>query len=204
VGAAKSWLWNVNKTEEEAKKILKDPGHPAFLLYAARRLAHANLPKEIFRDYLNREDFLKHWPAIKRQMNKDSRNHDRALFWGGVYEYLKRDLKAKGISFPRPKAEARVDPEQQKAGQAIKGLRRSRKMTQAELAREAGLTQQHIAKIEKGLTRPRPKTLKKIERTLGVSRYEYKLNERPSPSAVVTEPVTTWFSENPDKRTESK
>jgi len=203
MGVARSWLWNVNKTDAEAKKILKDPGHPAFLLYAARRLATANLPREVFRDYLNREDFLRHWPAIKRQMNKDSRNQDRVLFWGGVYEYLIRDLKAKGAPFVKTKLEPRVDPEQQKAGQTMKERRRSRKMTQAELAKKTGLTQQHIAKIEKGLTRPRSATLKKIETALGASKYSYAEEKRLS-AGIVTEPVTTWFDEDLSKRTESK
>lgn len=204
MGGAKSWLWNVNKTEEEARKILKDPGHPAFLLYAARRLATANLPKEIFRDYLSRENFLIHWPAIKRQMKKDSRNHDRVLFWDGVYDYLRRDLKAKGISLGRPNIGARVDPVQQRDGQHLRELRRSKKMTQVELAREAGVTQQHIAKIEKGLTVPRPQTLEKIERALGASRYEYKTEDRPFSGSVITEPVTTWFVDEPGRQTASK
>jgi DNA-binding XRE family transcriptional regulator len=195
VGVARSWLWNVNKTEEEARKILKDPAHPAFLLYAARRLANANLPREIFRDYLSKEDFLKCWPAIKRQMNKDSRNHDRILFWGGVHEYLKRDLKRKGISVAWPKAEIRVDPDQQKTGQSIRELRRSRKMTQAELARKTGLTQQHIAKIEKGATCPRPQTLKKIRERLGLHAYPEATPAVPFyvRDATISTPGTTWI-----------
>jgi DNA-binding XRE family transcriptional regulator len=201
MGVAKSWLWNVNKTEEEARKILKDPGHPAFLLYAARRLANANFPKEIFRDYLDQETFLRHWPAIKRQMNRDSRNHDRVLFWGGVYDYLMRGRKAKGISFPRPKAEARVDPEQHRTGQAIKDLRRSRKMTQAELAREAGLTQQYIAKIERGLTQPRSQTMKKIRNCLGELRYPEGPSFTPFfvRDASISKPGTTWIFPDPGK-----
>ncbi len=204
MGVARSWLWNVNKTEEEARKILKDPGHPAFLLYAARRLASANLPREIFQDYLSKEDFLRCWPAIKRQMNKDGRNRERVIFWQGVFEYLLRNLKAKGTPFVRPRSEAPADPEQQRIGQAIKEIRRSRKMTQTELARKTGLTQQYIAKIEKGLTRSRPQTLDKIEKALGSSRHEFKPGKRLFPRAIIAEPVTTWFSDPSGMRTESQ
>lgn len=206
MGVDKSWLWNVKTTDAEARKILANPGHPSFRVYAARRLATANLPREVFRDYLKKEDFLKFWPAVKRQMRKDSRNRDRIVFWQGVYEYLIKELKTKGTPFARPKAEVRIDPEQKKAGEALRILRRSRKMTQAELAGKAGLTQQHIAKIEKGLARPRFRTLKKIKSILG----EYLYPEEPSVAPVflrdafISRPVTTWFSADPGMRTKSR
>jgi len=200
----KSWLWNVKTTDAEARKILADPGHPAFRVYAARRLAAANLPREVFRDYLKKEDFLKSWPAVKRQMRKDSRNRDRVIFWQGVYEYLIKELKTKGTPFVRPKAEVRIDPEQRRAGQTIKERRRSRKMTQADLARETGLTQQYIAKIERGLTRPRSATLKKIEKALGGAPYQYAVEEKRPSAGMITGPVTTWFISDPGMNTESK
>ncbi len=199
MGVAGAWLWNVNRTEKEVRQILKDPGHPSFFLYAARLLANANLPREVFRDYLNKENFLRNWPAIKRQMRKDSWNHERVLFWGGVYEYLVKDLKAKGTPFVRPKAEVHADPEQQKTGQAIKDMRRSQKMTQTELSRKTGLTQQHIAKIEAGITQPRSQTLKKIRNCFG----GYVYPEEPSftpffiRDASISRPGTTWIFPDP-------
>jgi len=204
MGVDKSWLWNVKTTDAEARNILENPEDPRFFIYAARRLATANLPREVFRDYLKKEDFLKFWPGIKRQMRIDSRNRERIIFWQGVYEYLIKDLKAKGTPFVRQKAEVRSDPEQKKAGEGLKALRRSRKMTQTELARKAGLTQQHIAKIEKGITRPRAETLKAIEKALGASRHEYVSDETPSSARRVTESVTTWFDPDPSMRTQSK
>lgn len=195
MGSSKSWLWNVNKTEDEARQILRDPAHPAFLLYAAKRLANANRPKEIFRDYLSKEVFLRFWSAVKRQMRKDSRNRERIVFWQGVYEYLVKDLKSKGTPFVRPKAEVRVDLEQKRIGEGLKALRLLKKMTQTELAEKAGLTQQHIAKIEKGITCPRPQTMKKIKSCLG----EYSSPQGPSsPQEFIREASfsksgTTWI-----------
>lgn len=206
MGVDKSWLWNVKTTDAEARNILKNPEDPRFFLYAARRLATANLSREVFRNYLGKEDFLRHWPAIKRQMNKDSRNHERVIFWGGVFEYLIKALRAKGTPFVRQKAVISVDPVQKKEGEALRILRRSRKMTQAGLARKAGLTQQHIAKIEKGLARPRPATLKKIKSILG----EYIYPEEPSVAPVflrdafISRPGTTWIFPDVDRVTQSK
>ncbi len=194
MGIEASWLWNVKKSEKEAREVLRDIGNPLFVFYAGRLLAHANTPKEVFRDFLGKDDFLKKWPVIKGHMLKDSRNRERVIFWQGVYEYLIRDLKAKGIPFVRPKAKVSVDSEQQRAGQKIKSLRRLRKMTQAELAKKTGLTQQHIAKIEKGITSPRLATLKKIENALGLPDYQNKVSqERFFPSCSISEPGTTWL-----------
>ena len=204
MGVDKAWLWNVKTTDAEARKILADPGHPAFLVYAARRLATANLPREVFRDYLKKEDFLKFWPSVKRQMRKDSRNRERVVFWQGVYEYLIKDLKAKGTPFERPKAEVRVDSDQKRLGEGLRALRRSRKMTQTELAKKVELTQQHIAKIEKGITCPRSKTLEKIEKALGSAPHQYKTEEAPVFVSRVSESVTTWFTPDSGMKTESK
>ena len=204
MGVDKSWLWNVKLTDADAREILKDPGNPRFFMYAARRLATANLPREVFRDYLSREHFLLHWPGIKRVMRKDAYTRERVIFWQGVFEYLIKSLKAKGTPFVRPKAEVRIDPEQKRAGEKLRAFRRSKKMTQAELARKAGLTQQYIAKIEKGITCPRPQTLEKINRCLGPSQYEYKTEEAFFRADRVTAPVTTWFSADPGMRTQSK
>lgn len=83
-------------------------------------------------------------------------------------------------------------------------LRRSRKMTQAELARKAGFTQQHIAKIEKGIVRPRPQTMAKINRCLGPLQHEYKPEGISFRADRVTESVTAWFTSDPGLKTQSR
>jgi len=105
-------------------------------------------------------------------MIKDSRNRARVIFWQGVYKYLIRDLKVKGTPFVRPKAKVRVVPELQKTRQTIRSMRRSKKMTQADLAREMGVKQQFISKIESGNQNFSVATLEKIERVLGPVKYE--------------------------------
>lgn len=47
-------------------------------------------------------------------------------------------------------------------------LRRNHALTKAELARQAGLHQNTIAKIEKGTTTPEMRTIRAIARALGV------------------------------------
>lgn len=163
------WLWNINKTEAEVKRILRDPGQEAFVHYAALLLSrHPGLPKEIFRDYLRKEDFCRGWPAIKRRMRKNDWNDRKILFWDEAHKFLLNEFRKKGVTFPREKKPVVRDPGREKAAREVREMRRARKMTQAELARRMGVSQQHIAKIEKGITRPRPETLARLEKALGV------------------------------------
>ncbi len=78
-------------------------------------------------------------------------------------------------------------------------------MTQATLAAKGGMTQQHIAKTEKGITRPRPGTLAKIERVLDASKpYEYPAGEPPRPAFRITDQATTWFTRETERETFSR
>ena len=77
----------------------------------------------------------------------------------------------------------------------MRAERKARNLTQAELARETGLTQQYIAKIEKGLTSPRPKTLRKIKSSLGEFHYPGESSFTPLfiRDASISKPGTTWI-----------
>jgi DNA-binding XRE family transcriptional regulator len=202
----KPWLWNINKTEAEVKKILADPGHEGFVHYAALLFSrHTGLPKEIFPEYIRKEDFCRYWPAIKRRMRKDKWNDERIPFWDGVHDYLVREFKKKGVMFPKGKRQEAVrDPSREKAARQIRDRRRAQKMTQAELARKMGVKQQFVSKIESGTQNLSMSTLEKINRCLGPSPYEYKEDEMPKSVSRVIEPVTTWLSTNSDMRTKSR
>jgi ribosome-binding protein aMBF1 (putative translation factor) len=54
-------------------------------------------------------------------------------------------------------------------GTALRGLRQQRDMTQAELAKRAGLHKIYLAKIEGGRSLPAFKTLQRIAKALGVT-----------------------------------
>jgi transcriptional regulator with XRE-family HTH domain len=54
-------------------------------------------------------------------------------------------------------------------GQAIKTTRRQRKMNQQEMAEAAGITQTAISQLEAGVKQPRPETVVKLAKALGVS-----------------------------------
>lgn len=202
----KPWLWNINKTEPEVKKILADPGHEAFIHYAALLFSrHTGLPREIFGAYIRKEDFCRHWAAIKRRMRKDKWNDARIPFWDGVQDYLVREFKKKGVVFPRGKKPLVRDPAREKVSAQIRERRRALKMTQAGLARRMGVSQQFIAKIESGTQNLSMETLRKIDRCLGASKhYEYSAEAPPAPAFRVTEPVTAWFTSSAGFKTVSR
>lgn len=54
-------------------------------------------------------------------------------------------------------------------GQALAALRMARGMTQAQVAKGAGLTSQQVCKVERGTTDPRQSLLKRILGGMGVS-----------------------------------
>ncbi len=164
---SKMWQWDVRRSDEEVRRVLKNPAHPSFLHYAALLLARSNVPKEVFGAYLSEEDFCIQWPNIKRRMRKDRWNAGRIQFWEEIYRHLKGKLKVKGIALRTPSRPSASGSLRVKIGRRIRDMRRLRQITQADLARGAGLTQQFVSQIEKGAVNASLDTLERIQKFLG-------------------------------------
>ena len=162
----KAWQWDVRHSDGEIRKILKDPKHPSFLHYAALLLARTNVPKEVFRQYLGKEDFCVQWHNIKRRMRKDQLNQSRVQFWEEIYRHVKEGLKAEGMKLRKPAKRVSEDSLRAKVGKRIRQIRQSKKIIQAELARETGLSQQFLSKIEQGTENISLDTIERIQKSL--------------------------------------
>ncbi len=162
----KSWQWDAGRSDGEIRQVLKNPEHPSFLHYAARLLARTNVPKEVFGDYLGKEDFCVHWQKIKRRMAKDKSNQGRIQFWQEIYRHVKEDLKEKGLVLRRPARSAAAGSLRSKFGQRVREIRRAKKMTQGDVAQGAGLTQQFVSKIEQGTENISLDTVERIQKFL--------------------------------------
>jgi len=162
----KAWQWDVGRSDEEIRQVLKNPKHPSFLYYASLLLARTNVPKEVFGEYLGVKDFCVQWQKIKRRMRKDQLNLDRIQFWEAIYHHLKKGLKADGVVLRQPSRLPRQDSLRARVGKRVREIRLSRKITQAGLARGAGLTQQFVSKIEKGTENVSLDTLERIQKFL--------------------------------------
>jgi len=142
------WLWDRKTTPAKARRIFKKPDSPLFLIMAALLLARKNVPKEVFKDYLDPLIFCRYWPAIKRKMRQDKWTEPRIIFWQAIYEKLAEKYRAKSIVFKPEKPVKKLVCEN--LGKEIAALRREQGLSQKELARKIGISQQLISRIEKG------------------------------------------------------
>ena len=162
-----NWLWDKDVTEQQVKAILADPKDPKFIAYAALLLSRTNSAKDVFRDFLSRENFFVSWTKIKRHMRKDSWNDPRIEYWQAIYETLAAQFKEKGVSIRPPKEKTIRDESCQKVGNEIKDGREELDWTQKDLAQRLGISQQIISRIESGRGNMSILTLKKISQVLG-------------------------------------
>lgn len=158
------WLWDRKTTPAEAKRILKNPESPLFLMMAALLLSRNNEPKVVFKNYLDKLIFCRYWFLIKRQMRKDKWSDNRIIFWQVVYEVLAKKYRAKGIVF-KPEKPAKK-PVCENLGREIAAIRREQRLSQKNLAKKIGISQQLISRIEKGMENISLATLTKVARAL--------------------------------------
>jgi len=144
------WLWDRKITEKRARNILASPENKQFISLASILLARNNSPKEVLGRYLSPENFCRYWTRIKKRMRTDSWNNPRIEFWQAIYESIREKLKRKGVMVKFPAGPRRADKFYHTVSSQIKTLRKKREMTQKELARKMGISQQIISRIESG------------------------------------------------------
>ncbi|MFH1645007.1 MAG: helix-turn-helix transcriptional regulator [Candidatus Omnitrophota bacterium] len=157
-------FWDKRISRDKIKDILKDGENPRFVEFAALLLSRTNLPKMVFENYLEKEVFCKNWRRIKLQMRKDKWKDERIIFWDEIYKVLREKIK---IEVSPEKREA-VSPEIKAVGEQIRLARKSKGLTQAELSKESGLSQQLISYIENGYLNISFETLMKIVEVLDI------------------------------------
>jgi DNA-binding XRE family transcriptional regulator len=150
-----------------AKAILRDPGHRRFYVLAALLLARNNEPAGVFREYLKPLVFCEQWPRIKKSMREDKWNDPRIVFWQAIYEKLLDKYRKKGIAL-RKDLRVVKDPLCAKTGKLVRDTRKSQGLSQKDLAKRLGISQQVISRVEKGRENVSLATLANITRALGV------------------------------------
>jgi len=160
-----NWLWDSRIEENEARKILKNAGHPKFDIYAEKLFSRINDPKMVF-SIVDKVTFCKKWPAIKKRMRKDLWLKDRVVFWQTIYERVHERLKEQGIKI-RQTQELKVPPERMKLAQQIRKIRIKLGYTQKDIAKKLGVIQQYISKIENGRENVSVDTLTRIADAFG-------------------------------------
>lgn len=160
-----NWLWDRKISEAGAKKIMKDTGSKEFVPLAALLLSRNNYPKDVFSRYLDPLIFCKHWAAIKRRMRRDKWSEPRIVFWQAIYENLSDKYRKKGIIFRLEMPQVK-EPLCYITGKQISNIRREQGLSQKEMAKKMGISQQLISRIEKGRENVSVSTLANMARAL--------------------------------------
>lgn len=160
-------FWDKTINTEEAKKILKDEFNPRFIEFASLLLTRTNKPKKVFSNYLSQEAFINNWAKIKRRMRENRWNDTRIIFWDEIYRAVRRNKNIKGFRELKERP-LHVDPEIKKICDQIKDTRQKSGLTQIELAKKSGLSQQSISFVEQGYINISLRTLKKITDALNL------------------------------------
>lgn len=165
----RSWLWDKKVSLAQIKSIFKNESHFRFTEFAALLLSRKNTPKEIFKEYFSPLVFCRNWQSIKKRMRQDSWNDPRIEFWQAIYEkllekYKKQNISVRPIKIVQPVNELSTD-----IAQKIILMRKQKGLTQADLAKKSGVSQQMISRIEKGRHNISVATLKKIAESLECS-----------------------------------
>ncbi|VAX34833.1 hypothetical protein MNBD_UNCLBAC01-1472 [hydrothermal vent metagenome] len=147
---AMDWLWDRKISLRKVKSVLKDDQNIQFVSLCALLLSRKNIPKEVFGVYLDKQVFVQNWHRIKKQMRKDQWNSPRIVFWQAIYEKLLEIFKDKGVIFRKPKSASSCDEFCRNVGKGIKEQRRSQDLSQKDLAKKLGISQQIISRIERG------------------------------------------------------
>lgn len=160
-------FWDKKYTLDEIKNILKDEQNSRFVEIASLLFERTNKPKSIFNKYITQEIFVNNWAKIKRRMRENKWNNDRIIFWDEIYKAVK---KKTNFQFVRSSKERilDVDPEIKGLSDLIRKQREAKGLTQVQLSKKAGLSQQAISFVEKGYVNVSLRTLKKISDALNL------------------------------------
>jgi len=157
-------FWDRKTTKEDAQKILKDGSDPRFTEYASIVLSRLGKPKEVFGSYLDKITFIKNWRKIKIRMRKDKWNDARVVFWDEVYNVLSRGVDKKQLKEKR----APVSSDAKNIGETIRDARCAKQLSQQDLAKKAGMSQQLVSFLENGYINVSLGTLNKVFDVLGL------------------------------------
>ncbi|MBU4479398.1 MAG: helix-turn-helix domain-containing protein [Candidatus Omnitrophica bacterium] len=166
----KKIFWDKNISDSEVRKILKDVTHPRFIYFVAALMSRTNDAKMVFREYLSRRDFVRHWQKIKRKMRQNDWNDSRILYWDEFYAVFRKGLKQNGKNDVKEKRSA-INEELEKIGNKIRKARNKKNLTQRELAEKIGLSQQTVSFVERGYNNISFVTLQKITEALELNIY---------------------------------
>jgi len=144
----KNWLWDTSLDEKEVKQILINENDPKFIPYAEKLLSRSNDAKKVF-SLIDKKTFCRKWFSIKKRLSKDKWAKSKVVFWQVIYNNVKEQFKNKGFKI-RESHKHTIPVVRKDIAQQIKKIRVSLGYTQEDIAKQLGVVQQYISKVESG------------------------------------------------------
>jgi len=158
----KNWHWDIRMPYRKIKELLRREDDPRFPRLAGTLLARVEDAKQVF-ELIKPAAFCRRFKAIEREILSDQWTSEKAAFWKATYLRLSKELQARGERIRRP-ARIELDDFDRQLIEKVKQCRKNALMSQAELAKFMGASQQYISGIEKGREKISTDLLKRLAR----------------------------------------
>ena len=155
-----NWHWDLNLSLKKIERILAREDDPRFPRLAGTLLARVQDPKRVFA-LITPRAFCRRFRAIQHEIAADAWTRERAAFWKATYLRLSKELRDNGERLRQP-ARIVLDDVDRAVINQVKACRKQAVMSQQELARFMGCSQQYISGIETGRERITLDFLKKL------------------------------------------
>ena len=143
-----NWHWDLQLPVERITQILKNDQDPSFVSVAARLLSRNDEPQEVF-SFITPLAFCRRFSAIQREIKKDEWTKEKAAFWKATYHRYLKEFRQAGVRV-REQSSPEVDELTQSILEKMRVCRDRAGLSQRELARRMGYSQQFVSGIESG------------------------------------------------------
>jgi transcriptional regulator with XRE-family HTH domain len=164
----RDWLWDSSLSDNDVVSILSDIKNPEFIPLTAKLLSRKGDAKEVFADFIKREDFLASWLRIRNEMKKNQWGRPKIHYWSAIYHELKKYKDILQVKEHMPQFDSSITARCAEIGSRIKREREEKHLTQKAFAQKLRVSQQLISKIESGRQNVSIGVLQHISQTLGI------------------------------------
>ena len=155
-----NWYWDLNMPFKKIKQILAREDDPRFPRLAGTLLARVQDSKQVF-DLIAPNAFCRRYQAIENEIKSDEWAKEKAAFWKATYLRLSKELQEKGEKIRKPEVIV-LDTFDRALVERVIQCRKVAAMSQKELAKFMGYSQQYISGIETGREKIAVDFLKKL------------------------------------------
>lgn len=160
-----NWYWDLNMPLKKIKQILAREDDPRFPRLAGTLLSRVQDSKQVF-NLITPTAFCRRFQAIENEIKSDEWAKEKAAFWKATYLRLSKELQEKGEKIRKPEV-IELDAFDRALVEKVIQCRKAAVMSQKELAKFMGCSQQFISGVETGREKITVEFLKKLAQVTG-------------------------------------